>query len=46
MIVGFVKWIFLGIILFCVSGGLFRSFEIAAALLTDKIKGRGKWVAR
>jgi len=42
----FVKWIFVGIIVFAFSGSLFGTIDVVKALLTVGMKGNGKRVAR
>jgi len=42
----FVKWIFVGIIVFVFSGSLLGTIDVVKALLTFGAKGNGKRVAR
>jgi len=43
---GFLKWVFLGIVMVLATGSVFQTIEIVAALRAGKAKGRGKVVAR
>jgi hypothetical protein len=42
----FVKWIFVGIVVFVLSGSVLETIDVVKALLTVGTKGNGKRVAR